>query len=181
MPDVDDSELLRRSASGDQRAFAVLFDAHVESVTKYAWALADSRSDVHDIVQDTFVTAWRRAGSIRLGGSSVLPWLLVTCRNHVRNQSRTSRRRREVPLSSAMPDADADPQSQARTQLRWVLDEIGMLDDDDRAICQLCLVEGASYAQAAEEVGRSVAFVGKRLQRAKERMRKVAIADEHDG
>ncbi|MGR0221711.1 RNA polymerase sigma factor [Agromyces sp. ZXT2-6] len=61
-----DADLLGRLADGDQGALAVLFDRHAAAVTRYAWALASSRMDVEEIVQDTFVTAWRRAGEITI-------------------------------------------------------------------------------------------------------------------
>ena len=59
-----DAELLRQLASGDDRALSIVFDRHAAAVTRYAWAIAPSRSDVEEIVQDTFVTVWRKSAVI---------------------------------------------------------------------------------------------------------------------
>jgi DNA-directed RNA polymerase specialized sigma24 family protein len=90
--DGTDAELLERLASGDQRALAVVFDRHAPAVTRYAWAIAPSRMDVEEIVQDTFLTVWRKAAGILIAETSLLPWLLVTCRNFGMNAVRKAAR-----------------------------------------------------------------------------------------
>ena len=92
--DGTDAELLERLASGDQRAMAVVFDRHAPAVTRYAWAIAPSRMDVEEIVQDTFLTAWRKAAEVMIAEASLLPWLLVTCRNFGMNAVRKAARSR---------------------------------------------------------------------------------------
>ena len=85
---VTDADLLERLASGDQRALSVVFDRHAAAVTRYARAIAASRMDVEEILQDTFVTMWRKAAAITIAETSLLPWLLVTCKNLGRNAAR---------------------------------------------------------------------------------------------
>ena len=96
--DGTDTELLRGLVGGDQRPLSILFDRHAAAVTRYAWALASNRQDVEEIVQDTFVTLWRRADAIAVPETSVLPWLLVTCRNTAANLARRHLRNRADEL-----------------------------------------------------------------------------------
>jgi RNA polymerase sigma factor (sigma-70 family) len=173
-----DDKLLSMSAAGDQVAFADLYDRHAESVARYAWGWVQSTSDVQDLLQETFLTAWQKAATVDVIGSSALPWSLATCKNHARNRQRKTMRRHEMAFSEVMSEPGLDPQSEQRVRARWVQDEIAALDPIDRRICEMCLIEGASYAEVSAELGRSVAFVGKRLQRAKARLRKVVTADE---
>lgn len=178
-----DAELLRRVAVGDQRALSVVFDRHAPAVTRYAWAIAASRMDVEEIVQDTFVTMWRRASEITIAEASLLPWLLVTCRNLGRNAARKAARHQADELDENWTNptnhADAlrdhhDAES-ARDELRWVLDEIERLDPLDRRICEMCLVDGAPYAEAAEQLGLSVGAVKQRVSRSRARLKKKAV------
>jgi RNA polymerase sigma factor (sigma-70 family) len=101
-----DDELVRRTVGGDQRALSALFDRHAATVTRYAWALAATRMDVEEIVQDTFVTLWKKVDQIDLPEDSLLPWLLVVCRNHAANLRRKQARAAtdELPDDLVAPD-----------------------------------------------------------------------------
>lgn len=174
-----DRVLLRRSADGDRRAFGVLFDRHSRAVTRYAWALLSDQMDVQEIVQDTFVTAWVKAAKVSVVETSALPWLLVTCRYHALNlrRKRASQRVDELPEQLADIAASEDQEAAVR-RLRWVIDEIAALDPIDRQICELCLIDGRSYKEAAALVGKSVGAVSKRLERARTRFRMVVSNNE---
>ena len=175
--DGTDADLLRRLAGGDQAALSIVFDRHAAAVTRYAWAIAASRMDVEEIVQDTFVTVWRKAAEITIAEASLLPWLLVTCRYLALNVVRKAARNQADELdenlstgSSAIRDhRDAEAASE---DLRGVLDEIARLDPIDRQVCELCLVEGLPYAEAAQQLGLSVGAVKQRVSRSRVRLKK---------
>ncbi|HEX6365813.1 MAG TPA: RNA polymerase sigma factor [Agromyces sp.] len=178
-----DADLLERVAGGDQRALSVVFDRHAPAVTRYAWAIAASRMDVEEIVQDTFVTMWRKSSEITIAEASLLPWLLVTCRNLGRNAARKAVRHAADELdetSTNRADAvrDHDDAESARDDLRWVLDEIERLDPIDRRVCELCLIDGVPYAEAAEQLGLSVGAVKQRVSRSRARLKKAVTLDE---
>ncbi|WP_308797413.1 RNA polymerase sigma factor [Agromyces silvae] len=182
--DGTDADLLDRVARGDQRALSVVFDRHAAAVTRYAWAMAASRPDVEEIVQDTFVTMWRKADEIALAEASLLPWLLVTCRYLALNAARKAAKHdadeldelRAAGAAGAVRDHhDAET---ARDDLRWVLAEIETLDPIDRRVCELCLIDGLPYADAARELGLSVGAVKQRVSRSRNRLRKAVTLDE---
>ena len=172
-----DAMLLARTIADDQSALAIILRRHTPSVTRYAWALVGTRADVEEVVQDTFLTYWRKASSISLPDHSLLPWLLVTCRNISMNLNRARFRHSTEQLSGDL--LVTEPYSSARDRLRWVLAEIEKLNPIDRGICEMCLVHGGSYADAAEEVGISVGAVGQRVSRSRERLRKAVTDDEN--
>lgn len=180
-----DADLLRRLGDGDERALSIVFDRHATAVTRYAWALAPSRMDVEEIVQDTFVTVWRRAPEITIPDVSLLPWLLVTCRNLALNVARKGARNQ----ADALPDESSTDllalrgvhrdAEEARDRLRWVLDEIDRLEPIDRRVCELCLVDGLPYVEAAGVLGISVGAVKQRVSRSRARLRKAVTVDEN--
>jgi RNA polymerase sigma-70 factor (ECF subfamily) len=172
-----DEAIVRAMARGDKSALARAFDRYAATLTRYAWALVDDRQDVEEIVQDAFLTLWQRAETLELPADTMLPWLLVVCRNHAFNTGRKQARRRadELPEQLAAPEDHAE----ARERLRWVRDEIAALPETDRRICELCLLEGHSYAEAAEMLGLSVGAVTQRVSRSRRRLKKVVMHDEH--
>lgn len=167
---TSDAEALAAVVQGSEEAFYVLYRRHGPAVVRLAWALAPNEVTVEEIVQDTFVTLWERAPSIRLVESSVLPWLLVTCRNHTRNQRRKSKRRSQEMLTGDLDEIG--PAANDTDELRWVLEAIETLAARDQEVCRLCLIEGHTYASAAALLGVTTSTVGKRLERAKIQLRK---------
>ena len=181
--DGTDAELLERLAGGDQRALAVVFDRHAPAVTRYAWAIAPSRMDVEEIVQDTFLTVWRKAAGILIAETSLLPWLLVTCRNFGMNAVRKAARNQAEQFDDdaahrADVVRDHHDAEAAREDLRWVLDEIERLEPIDRQVCELCLVDGLPYAEAAGRLDLSIGAVKQRVSRSRARLKKAVTLDE---
>ena len=173
----DDAGLARRIASGDRAALATAFDRFAPTLTRYAWAIAGSRQDVEEIVQDTFLTLWQKADGVQLPTGELLPWLLVVCRNHARNTGRRTAKHAGDELPAEL--AGHPGSSEAAEQLRWVRDEIAALPETDRLICELCLVQGYTYAEAAQLLGLSVGSVTQRVSRSRRRLRKAVTHDEH--
>ena len=170
----DDAEIVGRLALGDSTALGVLYDRHADAILRYAWAQMRTMTDAQEVLQDTFVTAWDRRTRVRATGGSALPWLLVTAHNHSRNLVRRNAKRTSTPLSDNADNSD----HQAR-DLDWIDDALERLGPIDRRICELCLIEGYTYREAARELGLTTAKVGKRLERARARLRKVALDHEN--
>ncbi|RFA14975.1 hypothetical protein B7R22_07775 [Subtercola boreus] len=174
--DMTDRDVLARLARRDEAAMGMVFDRYAASVTRYAWALAATPSDAEEIVQDTFVTVWQKAAVIVLPEASLLPWLLVTARNHALNARRRHFRNSADELPAEL--AAVDSHDEARDRLAWVRNEIERLQPLDRRVCELCLIEGWSYADAAEHLGVSVGAVRQRVARARARLRKAVTENE---
>lgn len=165
---IRDADLLALSASGSDAAFADLFDRHYPAVFRYARRILRDEADAADATQATFVTAWSRIRSVRLVGDSALPWLLSTCRFVVLNQLRAKKRRGEVELTDEIASVTgpaADP------KVAWAIDEIAQLGDIDRQACELTLVNGLSYKEAAERLGTTAGAVAKRVERSRTRLK----------
>jgi len=172
-----DSDLVRRTSTGDRHALATIFDRYAPAVTRYAWAMVDSKPDVEEVVQDTLVTMWRRSAEIVLHDDSLLPWLLVTCRNHAMNLRRARARHAADELPLDLVDLDQEDAGEARERLRWVRAEIAALSPLDQQVVELCLVEGRSYAEAASALGISVGSLTQRVSRSRSRLRKAVTND----
>ena len=71
---LTDARLVKRAARGDRDAFAELVARHRDRVWAIALRLCRDRDDAEDVLQETFLAAWRSLD--RFGGrSEVTTWL----------------------------------------------------------------------------------------------------------
>jgi RNA polymerase sigma factor (sigma-70 family) len=177
----NDRELIARCGRGDQQAFAELFDRHGNAIFRYAFSLSRDPDDAQELVQETFLTAWKKLPAIHLVGDSMLPWLIVACRNHGANLARSKAHRFAFALEGNEPGGGA-PDALDRLahveELRWVFAAIDALGERDQRIVELCLYEGRSYQEAAVVLGLGVGVITKRIHRTRDRLRKLRIANE---
>ena len=61
---ADDGRLVRAAREGDEGAFSRLYDRYARVVHGLLMARV-ARDDVDDLVQDVFLTAWRRLDDLR--------------------------------------------------------------------------------------------------------------------
>lgn len=175
----DDADLLRRAQRGDRLAFGVLYDRHASAVFWQAHGVLGDADLAQDVAQETFVTAWRRLNDITVVDGSLAPWLLVTARYTALNHRRRRRRpdhdalslddsSHETAAASASVHDQAE-QREVRRQIERVLEELTPLE---RRIYDLCVEEGRTYEQAAQELGLSHGALRNRLSRLRQRLRR---------
>jgi len=172
-PDV---ELIAKSIARDARAFGDLFDRHSTAVYRFAYSLTHDNTEAQEVVQETFVTAWKKLADIRLAGDSMLPWLIVTARYHVQNLRRERAREYALPLDEHIRhkgDIASVENERDRDELEWVFAAVRKLSPTDQRIVELCLYEGRTYKEAALQLGISLAGVTKRVERTRTRLRRL--------
>jgi RNA polymerase sigma-70 factor (ECF subfamily) len=86
-----DADLVRRAQAGDSHAFASLYVAHRGAVTAAVRGNMGDRDTVDDVVQETFLKALERLGTLR-DPAKFRPWVLATARHaavdHARHRAR---------------------------------------------------------------------------------------------
>lgn len=167
LADLRDERLLGAISHKDEQAFDEFYGRTAPAVARFAWSIIGTRDAVDELLQETFLLVWRKPAQVRLVNESALPWLLVTCRNFARNHAR--RQRKSLQL---FEQSDVTTDDSAALELRWVLDSMASLPQTDRRVCELVLLQGLSYKEAAQRLLISEASVGKRLHRSRQRLRK---------
>jgi RNA polymerase sigma-70 factor (ECF subfamily) len=144
---------------------------HIDRLFRAAWALAGSREDAEDLVQETYARVLSRPRFLR--HEDDLGYLLRALRNTFLNQKRTeSRRLRPGPLPEQL-DVVADPsarQPQAAAEAGEVYAAIAALPDDYRDVLVAVDVTGLSYKEAAKALGIREGTVMSRLYRARQQV-----------
>jgi len=92
---LDDAAVVARAATGDEDAFRALVERHSRSVFRLAFRMTGSVEDAEDVVQDTFVRAYRQLARFE-ARSNFATWLYRIGFNCAIDFLR-SRRTRETP------------------------------------------------------------------------------------
>lgn len=169
---TDELTQLARAQVGDRDAFAALYDRHVRPVYWQAYSVVRDRDLAEDVTQDVFVTTWRRIRSITPVDDSILPWLLVTARYTAYNAARKEQRRAadgldQDPVGGLGAEAEAES-----AQIQAEIDKaVAGLSPVDQQLYALCIDGGATYQQAAQELGVSHSVVRNRIHRLRTRLR----------
>lgn len=177
---IDDRTLVARAGAGSEGAFRTLYRAYARAVYWIALGLVGDAADAEDVVQETFVVAWRRLPKLQLEGPSLLPWLATVCRLQASNRLRARRRHgSHDALDEGLPSTvDVERQVIDATTVRAILDTVSGLAEIDREIFRLCAAEGYGYQAAAEKLGVSHGTVRNRLSRIRTRVRAAALETE---
>jgi RNA polymerase sigma-70 factor (ECF subfamily) len=99
----DDRLLAAAASAGDRPAFEQLIRMHGPALHRYARQMTRDDDAVQDIVQETFVAAWRQIGTFRRE-ASVRTWLFAICARKVVDSHRV---RRAVPIDDRLIEAAA--------------------------------------------------------------------------
>src|SRR6476659_10983950 len=103
-----DQELIARWQAGDERAATELVERHASALARFAVSSGE-RSEVDELVQDTFVRAFNSLDGFR-GDSSFRTWLFTIERRLLLDRRRAEKRRRdrlEIQEDDAATEYDA--------------------------------------------------------------------------
>jgi RNA polymerase sigma-70 factor, ECF subfamily len=176
----DLDEVVAAARGGDQHAFEELVRAtHAEAYT-LACRLVGNEEDARDVVQESYLRAYRGLKSFR-GDAQFTTWLYrITANCANTHLSRRSRHRHEELTDDArVPDLDPahDPTARAdATVLRDRLtDALRQLPPRLRAVVVLRDVYDLTHEDIAAELGISETAAKVRLHRARRRLRELVF------
>jgi RNA polymerase sigma-70 factor (ECF subfamily) len=166
--DWDDATLVGRSVSGDDQAFAVLVRRYQSPLYRHAWRLTQDRRTAEDVVQEAFVTAWRRLPTLDRA-ESFRSWLYqITTRRSI---DVVRARRPEQPVDTVVEPADtgAGPATrlEQRAQIADLAAALQELPVGQRAAWCLREIDELSYDEIATALELPVSTVRGRIARAR--------------
>jgi RNA polymerase sigma-70 factor (ECF subfamily) len=174
---VDDLALARALASGDEAAFHQLVDQQTGAVFRTCYRVLGSVEEAEDVVQETFVLAFRALGSYR-GDGPPGAWLarIAVRESWRRSRSRTREASRMAPLDQVVEATTPDATDVARTVLAAeeqadVRRAVAGLPDPYREVVSLRFLADRSIADIAHVTGRPEATVKTQLYRGLARLR----------
>jgi RNA polymerase sigma factor (sigma-70 family) len=148
--------------------------AWVPRLRRYARALAGTREDADDLVQDTLEKAWARA-SLWSGVADMRGWLFSIMHNLHADGARRGRLVL-VALDDDTPEVPVPPAQQDRLAVRDLESALARLPIEQREVLLLVALEDMAYADVARTLAIPIGTVMSRLARGRERLRAVLEA-----
>lgn len=172
---VSEPELLRLAISGDEAAFAALYERLKSNVYRFALHMTGSASLAEDVTHDAFITLMEEGGKFDESKGQVLSFLLGIARNFVRRAYRSQSRitplvteneqgeEVELVLESGH-DTVADVLRGETVDL--VREAVQSLPPHYREVVVLCDLCEMSYAEASAQLDCNLGTIRSRLNRA---------------
>ncbi len=168
------------AARSDQEAFAKLFAFYAPRLKTYLARMGSGDAVAEELVQETFLTVWRKAAMFDSTRASAGTWIFTIARN-LRIDSLRRTRRPEVDPSDPILVPDPEPlpdraleEAQTHTMVQGAF---AQLPEDQAVVIRLAFLEDKSHSQIAAELALPLGTVKSRLRLALKRMR-IVIEDE---
>ena len=141
-----EDKLMRRAAAGDGRAFERLYSSTANALFSYLRRLSGDRADADDLLQTTFMNAWRSKHRFRDEGARA--WLFAIARNAFLTHAG---RKRDVPEAVSEMAAPATPSEDfaATDLMRRVEAALRQLPGDTHEAVILSRVSGLRVREIA--------------------------------
>lgn len=177
-----DFELIQLVIRGDKHAFRVLFDRHAQSLFAMALTLTQNRADADDLLQETFVAAFRGMGTFS-GKAALRTWLItILIRKHARLRQSSRHHRATLRLSDSdgpkgtggdaySLSAKGTSSSESVERRLHVLEAIRSLSAQHREVLTLREIQGLSYKEISTVLSVPQSTIETRLFRARQEFR----------
>jgi len=180
-----DEELVRRAQGGSEEAFSALVDRYAPVVYRLARGITGGPQDAEDVVQETFLRAFRHLESFSPSRATFKTWLLTIARNQSINvfgalKRRTVRFLSEFNLEEQATGPSGDPFSGGdsggesllaiKQEFSRVEQALEQLPARQRTAMMLKAQEDMSYDQIAQVMNTSVSSVESLIFRGRKRL-----------
>lgn len=148
--------LMARIAAGDRAALKRLYEATSAKLFGVCLRILSDREEAEDVLQEVYVTVWRRADRFDPDRASVVTWVSTIARNRA-----IDRLRARGPVARAEPIEDleiADDAAGAETLLAAADDAsrlqgcLSELDARTQAVIRTAFFEGLTYEALARRM-----------------------------
>ena len=170
-----DEALVRRTQKGDSSAFDVLVGRYKERLYATVYHMTSNHEDANDLVQDTFIKAYKSLQSFR-GQSSFYTWVYRIAVNRTINFIKRRKNRNQYSLDDMDSSIQTDPdlvelmshvtprREVALTELQQKLNEaLQHLSEPHRAVVTMHDIQGMTHADIARVMKCSEGTVRSRL------------------
>lgn len=161
--------------AGEEGALRAVYERYGPAVLRVVSASLASRADAEDVVQTTFVTAWRSRESFDPAKGSLLVWLLTIARRRAIDVLRSRGRDEHVVRVLYRTNggaADDEPVRPERVVDRMVvLEAIGELPPQQQRVLLLAFYDDLTHEQIAATTGLPLGTVKSHLRRGMARLR----------
>ncbi|MBF0408187.1 MAG: sigma-70 family RNA polymerase sigma factor [Candidatus Riflebacteria bacterium] len=164
-----DEKLVEQATQGSGASFEKLVQRHYNSIFRLALFKTGNRETAMDIVQDTFVRAFKYLSSYKPSGK-FQSWLFQITRNKIhdfyKEQFKSRQLQASVPdeiLNNISSSVNIEEEVGSRSEVESLLQG---LSESEREIMVLRFTEGLSYSEISQITGKSEAGLRQTICRA---------------
>lgn len=185
-PLKDDAELMVAIGRGSHGAFSALYDRYAPAAFGMAQKICRDKAMAEDVVQEAFLSVWRRPGLYSEKRGSVLTYLLGAVHHKAVDAIRheESVKRREEAVAGTEEDAAGDDVAEAawlslkRSKVHQALQELSPVQ---REALELAYLNGLTYNEVAERLKIPLGTAKTRMRDGMIRLRTVLAAAKIEG
>ena len=151
---ADLAHLLRRSARGDEEAFAEIYDATSRRVFGLVLRIVRDHAMSEEVTQEVYLDVWRQSARFDPARGSALSWLMTIAHRTAVDRVRASEasRRRDDAHATTHQDVDYDATAeaaQASLEAQRVRRALTTLTDTQRSAVELAYLGGYTHTEVA--------------------------------
>jgi RNA polymerase sigma-70 factor (ECF subfamily) len=151
---IDLERLLRRSAAGDEDAFAELYDAVSSRLYGLVRRVLRDPAQSEEVAQEVFLDIWRQSSRFDPARGSALSWMLTIAHRRAvdRVRSAVASRQRDDTYGTSNQDVDHDSTSEAvveRLDAERVHRALATLTEAQRQALELAYLSGYTHTEVA--------------------------------
>ena len=134
-------------------AIRQLYACHAKALRRYVEKFCPAPASADDIVQETFIRAWRHLPQLSSGDFLVRPWLFRVARNLVIDADRAARSRPVTVRPQPAEEGREDKRLNGVLDQQVVVDALHHLSPAHRAILVETFYQGRTLAKVARQLG----------------------------
>lgn len=177
----EDSELLDNLATGDEAAFRMLVERHIDRAYAIALRIVGNAADAEDVVQDTMLKIWSHRGRWQHGRAKFSTWLYRVISNRCIDLRRKPRNENVETVPEVADGQPGAVEIIERNELNGML-ELAMqrLPEQQRIAVIFSYHENMSNGEIAQVMDTTVAAVESLLKRGRQQLRQLLRKHERD-
>ena len=158
-PEPTDEQLISAICKGEESAVEVLYERYHRYAYALAYRILHDPVASEDIVQDAFLSIWRKASLYQAQNGSVQSWLQAIVRNRAIDKLRACAHR-DYQWTPLQADNEQDPPSEQpdvweqawqSEQHRIIREAMEQIPDEQRKVIELAYFGGLTHAEISEQ------------------------------
>ena len=167
---------LSRVAGGDRAALKLVYRDTSAKLFGVCLRILRDNGEAEDVLQDVYMTVWRRAETFNPDRASPITWLVAIARNRSIDRLRSSANaRRARPLDDAVEVRDTAPSALAQVESgeehRRLMNCLGELEERHAVAIRSAFLDGATYEELAQRVDVPLGTMKSWIRRSLKRLR----------
>lgn len=174
----EDRALMAAIQKRDPQALGRLYDRYGKLVFSVIVRIVRDQATSEDLVQETFLRAWNRAGAFEAGRGSAGAWLTAIARHRALDYIRST----DARMARGTTDLTAAEQPRlfvdfehslaSAERVRRIRDAFAKLDENERMVLELAYFEGLSQSEMAERTKKPLGTIKTWVRRGLETLRR---------